>query len=124
MKKLSHMIKKEDAFYLPLVLMISSIVLSALITSATIYYNELKMTEQLIQQTEAETIIQMAKQRFLTEKMYNDDEKGEIKYNFPSGEATINYEMIEQHKYSCTITVKTNKEVVLESFTYLMIQSK
>lgn len=112
---------KEEAFYLPFVTFISLIILSTVTTSIILYQNERQITEQLLHQIEAETILQMTIHKFSSEQMNNDERKGKIKYNFPSGESIVHYEKIEHQKYSCTIEVFTSKDVKIDTFIHVVV---
>jgi|SRR5690625_1659972 len=96
MKKQSHIITNNGGFYLPYVLTISVIVLSLVTTSIMMYQNEMKMTKNIIEQVEVETLIQMAREKFKHDKVYNEHSTGQINYVFPNGVVHIQYEFMNE----------------------------
>lgn len=122
MRKLLHITKQEEAFFLPIVLMISILVLSGIMTSIIIYKNELQITEQLVNQIEAETLLQMALEEFSNDEKNRNEKMGQIIYNFPNGDAIVDYELVEEHKYLCIISVITTKNVKLNITANIFVQ--
>ena|SRR5690625_61740 len=91
MKKDLLSIKNEKGFYLPFVLVVSIISLSATITSIFIYQNEIEATNLLLQQLEVETMRQVTMERFHMDQMYLEVDTGEFQYELPYSIATGNY---------------------------------
>ncbi len=111
------LIMSESGFYLPLTMMVSMIVLSAVITSVLIYKNEMEVSHTLKEQIEVETLIQMARAKFKEEEVYKNKNSGQITYEFPNGTAVIQYDKIDTHQYSLQFDVTTKEQF------YFTIQS-
>lgn len=87
----------ERAFYLPYVLIVSVITLAIITTTVIIYENEMKITNNLLEQLEIETLFQMARDKFIEDRMYNEETNGQINYTFPNGTVHINYSFVEEN---------------------------
>lgn len=116
MKKRLTYFKSDKGFYLPYVLFVSVIALSFITTSIIVYNNELHVSNQLMEQIEAETLIQMGRAKLIDEATYVGESLGEVEYVFPSGEIKIKYEVIETDVYRLYYYVLTNRQ-----FNFLII---
>lgn len=119
MKKRLTYFKSDKGFYLPYVLFVSVIALSFITTSIIVYNNELTISEQLMEQIEAETLIQMGKAKLIDEASYVEQSLGEVEYVFPSGEIKIRYEIIEVGVYRLHYYVLTNGQFDFQIIGYL-----
>src|SRR5690625_4922488 len=91
MKKTLTFIKREHGFYLPFVLVVSIVTLSATATSTLIYQNELEATHLLLQQLEVETMRQVTIEQFHKDQMFLERDTGEFQYELPYSSATGTY---------------------------------
>ncbi|MEI3611719.1 hypothetical protein [Pseudogracilibacillus sp. SO30301A] len=118
------LIMSESGFYLPLSMVVSMIVLSAVITSVLIYKNETKVSYMLKEQIEVETLIQMARAKFKEEEVYKNRNSGQITYEFPSGTTIIQYEKIDTHQFTLQFDVTTNEHSYFTIHNKLNLQSE
>lgn|SRR5690625_5171868 len=88
MKKYSSFINNERGFYLPVVLIVSVVMISATTTTIFIYKNEIKATELLLEQLEIETSLQIAMEKFNYDKEYETSDSGKFNYTLPHGIVT------------------------------------
>lgn len=123
MKKLLQSNRTERGFYFPLTLMVTLIILSVSATTILLYQNEQAMTERTIQQIKAETILQKAKHKFMQDGMYNERDNGEVNYEFPDGFIFMQFTKVSKDKIYCKVRIETNEQFILDTFTYLMIES-
>lgn len=119
MKRQLFLIDNEQGFYLPIVLIVTTITLSFISILIYTYQNELHMTEAMINQIEAETLIQMAVEDF-TEMVVIEEtmEAGTISFDYPNGIVEINYEQLEAVNWqlNCTIDFATKRPPFKASF--------
>ena len=119
MKRQLFLIDNEQGFYLPIVLIVTTITLSFISILIYTYQNELHMTEAMINQIEAETLIQMAVEDF-TEMVVIEEtmEAGTISFDYPNGIVEINYEQLEAVNWqlNCTIDLATKRPPFKASF--------
>jgi len=92
MKRILTFIKGENGFYLPFVLVVSIVTLSATTTSIFIYQNEMEATNLLLQQLEVETTRQVVIEKFKEEEMYLKEDSGEFEYELPYSNTKGNYQ--------------------------------
>lgn len=85
MKKQYHFIKSEQAFFLPLVLVSSLIIILIITTFITMYHSEIMMTENLIHNLKVDTVIQMSLEQFKMDFYDLNESKGNLYYTFPNG---------------------------------------
>lgn len=121
MKKRLSYLKVDSGFYLPYVLFVSVAALSFITASIMIYTNEGKISSQLMEQIEAETLIQMGRAKLITEGTYVGESSGEVMYVFPNGEIRIKYTLIEGELYQLHYYVLTNKNFDFQIIGYLTI---
>src|SRR5690625_1162075 len=98
MKRILTFIKGENGFYLPFVLVVSIVTLSATTTSIFIYQNEMEATNLLLQQLEVETTRQVVIEKFKEEEMYLKEDSGEFEYELPYSNTTGNYQRSEERR--------------------------
>src|SRR5699024_9100833 len=94
MKKQFYIMKNNRGFFFPYVVVIATILLVSVSTSLYLYKNEQRITENLVKQVKTETVFQMARARFLEEKVYESHSTGELLYVFPDGEVEVVFEYV------------------------------
>lgn len=119
MKKRLSYLKIDKGFYLPYVLFVSVAALSFITASIMIYTNEGKISSQLMEQIEAETLIQMGRAKLIAEGSYVGESSGEVMYVFPNGEIRIKYSLVEGEVYQLHYDVLTNKKFDFKIIGYL-----
>lgn len=121
MKKRLTYFKSDQGFYLSYVLFVSVIALSFITTSIIKYNNELNISSQLMEQIEAETLIQIWRAKLIDEAIYVGESLGEVEYVFPSGQIKIKYEVIETDVYRLHYYVLTKKQFDIQIIGYLNV---
>lgn len=122
MKKQFHILTNESAFYLPFVLIIAVITLSIITTSIMIYRQELSMTNNIIEQVEIETLIQIARAKFIIEQMYNESLNGQVMYELPHGNVNLLYHYTSDEIVELHFQVETEKQSVFEIIHEVSVQ--
>lgn len=119
MKKQWLYLTNNNGFYLPMVLVVTVFVMMFLGTFIYLYQNELFLSEQTIQQIEADTFIQMSRSEFVQEVKDGLSPFGEVEYTYPNGEVNIQYEQQEKSNWlvDCTIDMKGYKENIQILYT-------
>lgn len=119
MKKQWLYLTNNDGFYLPMVLVVTAFVMIFLGTFIYLYQNELLLSEQTIQQIEAETYIQMSRTEFIQEVKDGLAPFGEVEYTYPNGEVNIQYTQQEHSNWliDCIIDMKGYKESIQIQYT-------
>lgn len=102
-------IKREQGYFLPFVLFCTIILLSSILTTIAIYKNDLLISDQLFEQLKSETIVQMSVKQFLSDEVIHNKKTGQATYQFPNGEAVINYENMGNNHYLLAITINTDR---------------
>ncbi len=97
MKSHLNLLKNEQGFYLPFVLIVSLITLSALMTSTYIYQNESRATNLLLEHLELETMRRVTIDQFKSGKPYQENTKGEYEFELPNAHSYGNYEVIDEN---------------------------
>lgn len=120
MKKPLFLIDNEHGFYLPIVLIVTTITLSFISILIYTYQNELHMTKAMINQIESETLMQMAVDDF-TEMIVTEEtnEDGTVSFEYPNGLVKINYQQDETLNWqlNCTIHFANKSSPFKTSFT-------
>lgn len=124
MRKLLAITSNENGFYLPFVLFITTLMLAAATTSAMIYRNEVEITNHLLENIKAETLIQMSRVKFSEEKLHENNKDGKITYTFPSGLSEIRYESLEKGIILLEMKIITDKQIEFNYSNKLVFQSK
>lgn len=119
MKKRLTYFKSDQGFYLPYVLFVSVIALSFITTSIIKYNNELNISHQLMEQIEAETLIQMGRDKLIDEVAYYGQSVGEVHYVFPNGEIKVIYEATETDIYKLHYYAITSKGFDFQIIGYI-----
>lgn len=119
MKKRLTYFKSDKVFYLPYVLFVSVIALSFITTFIIVYNNELNISNQLMEQAEAEILIQIWRAKLIDETAYVGESLGEVKYVFSSGEIKIKYEVAETGIYMLHYYEVTSKGFDFQIIGYL-----
>jgi len=119
MKKQWLYLTNNDGFYFPMVLVVTAFVMIFLGTFIYLYQNELLLSEQTIQQIEAETFIQMSRTEFIQEVKDGLAPFGEVEYTYPNGEVNIQYTQQEHSNWliDCIIDMKGYKESIQIQYT-------
>jgi|SRR5690625_4853480 len=104
----------ESGFYLPYVLMVSLITLTVISSSILSYQNEMEATYYLLEQIEAETLIQMGSAQFKKEELYKNNDHGKITYELPNGIVYIEYTRQSKQMCSLDFLVETNNDFSFE----------
>lgn len=119
MKKQWLYLTNNDGFYFPMVLVVTAFVMIFLGTFIYLYQNELLLSEQTIQQIEAETFIQMSRTEFIQEIKDGLAPFGEVEYTYPNGEVNIQYTQQEHSNWliDCIIDMKGYKESIQIQYT-------
>jgi len=107
MKRILTFIKGENGFYLPFVLVVSIVTLSATTTSIFIYQNEMEATNLLLQQLEVETTRQVVIEKFKEEEMYLKEDSGKFEYELPYSNTTGNYQT-KNEEVEIDLKIKTD----------------
>lgn len=100
----------DKGYIFPFVLFVALVMFSAVTASILIYRNEIMISNQILEQMTAETIVQMSVHRFKEEKPFIILPTGTISYQFPSGSVEVFYEPIEPNYYNLILTIETNKK--------------
>lgn len=115
MKKLSHFTENEQGFILPLVLIVSLIIIMLMTTVIKIYQNELKITQNLIEQIEIDTIIQMSFEQVKNDLMNTEQTEGEFVFTLPQqSQAKIQYHFLESDIVNLHYKIKLANEELYE----------
>jgi len=99
--------KNERGFYLPLVLVVSIITLSALITTAQLYKNELTASNLLLQQLDLSMMRDITIERFKSEINYNEFDSGEFEFKLEKNHSYGEYEVLND-EVRITFYIETN----------------
>lgn len=104
----------ERAMFLPFVLFVSLIIFSVITTMITIYQNEKVISQQLWEQTKAETMVEMSVQKFKADHVYDKDD-GTVQYHFPTGDVFITFTKKAEDTYDLTFDIVTdfNQEFIM-----------
>ncbi|HLR41847.1 MAG TPA: hypothetical protein VK067_01250 [Pseudogracilibacillus sp.] len=94
MKKQFYIMKNDRGFFFPYVVVIATILLISVSTTIYLYKNEQRVTENLVKQVKTETVFQMARAKFMEEKVYENHSTGELLYVFPDGEVEVVFEYV------------------------------
>lgn len=120
MKKQLFHINHERGFYLPIVLVVTTLTLSFITILIYSYQNQLKMTESMMFQVEAETFIQMIRVDFSEMVLVDEpNDTGTVSYEYPNGLVTINYEQESENNWrlNCTIHFANRSSPFESNFT-------
>ncbi|HLR72081.1 MAG TPA: hypothetical protein VK085_11720 [Pseudogracilibacillus sp.] len=110
----------EKGMYLPFVLFIALILFSAVTSLTLIYKNETEISNQLWEQMKAETLVQMSKQQFVTDKIYEAGHSGTALFTFPSGEVVLTYSEKKENVYFLKVQIETDTggEFLIDSLVF------
>lgn len=95
MKNYFYFMNNERGFYLPIVLIVSVVTLSALITTIQIYKNEVVATNLLLQQLDLSMMKDITIQRFKSEVNFNEIDIGEFEFKLDNNHSYGEYEVID-----------------------------
>lgn len=94
MKKQFYIMKNNSGFFFPYVVVIATILLVSFSTAMYFYSNEQKVTENVVKQVKIESVFQMARAKFMEEKVYETHSTGELLYVFPDGDVKVVFEYV------------------------------
>lgn len=115
MRKKLCIISNESGFFLPYVLFITALVFVIITASIRTYQHEIEITQHHIEQLKAETIVQMGLAKFLENNLPTDQNTVHVHYNFPDGDVTLIYTLIDDFEYRihCTVLTKNGLEYTI-----------
>lgn len=118
MKKQFVQTKNEAGFYLPLVLVVTTLVLSFITTIVILYQNDVRMTKTIVNQIEMDTLIQMSKEEFTRDIVHLSDSNEKLVYHYPNGDVEIQYEREANETWlvNCTIFLENEKQPMTASY--------
>ncbi|MEC5422261.1 hypothetical protein QGM71_02005 [Virgibacillus sp. C22-A2] len=119
MKKPLFFISNEKGFVLPYILFIITLVFIFLTSNISTYKNEIKMTENHLEQVIIETLYQMGHTKLKEEFVTNNYHATQISYSFPDGLVNINLTPLTQTKYRLEFNITTTKRSVYNLFSFL-----
>ncbi|MEJ8776519.1 hypothetical protein [Pseudogracilibacillus sp. ICA-222130] len=91
MKKQSHLNDNERGFFLPYVMVLSTIILIFVTNAIYIYENELEISSNVIDQITYETQYKMAINKLLRERPFEHTKEGMEAYYLPNGKTDVFY---------------------------------
>ena len=100
----------QSGFYLPYVLFITAIILFTVTTNVKLYQQNIKVTEQHLEQLRIETLTQMAHKKFMNEYPVVEENKFSVYYVFPYGNVDLLYQRLDDTTYNLRIDVFTPKQ--------------
>lgn len=109
MKGRSLLWMNEKGYMFPFVLFASLLLFSTVGTTVLIYRNDLAVSDRLIEQMKAETLVQMSIRTFYREKPFLAKQHGTEVYQFPSGMVEIHYTPTEEGQFRLVLTVETDE---------------
>ncbi|WP_284140395.1 MULTISPECIES: competence type IV pilus minor pilin ComGG [unclassified Virgibacillus] len=109
MRKSLYLMNNSYGFFLPYTMAILAISFLVLMTSVSIYRNELFISHRLIEQIKIETLMQMGQEKFKVDAASSEKDNGKVFYSFPHGDVHIDYELVELNQFNLTIKINTNK---------------
>lgn len=110
MKKQLSFISKENGFFLPYVLFITSLIFILTTSNIAIYQNDLQITKNQIEQIRIETLFQMARSTFKANISDYDEQNNIANYSFPDGKVEILIDSIEGEQYHLQFTMLTKEQ--------------
>lgn len=91
MKKQYHLNNDERGFFLPYVMILSTIILIFVANTIYIYENELEISSNLMDQITYETQYEMAIAKLLRERPFEQTKEGMETYYLPNGKTDVFY---------------------------------
>jgi len=118
MKKQLLQTKNEAGFYLPLVLVVTTLVLSFITTIVILYQNDVRMTKTIVNQIEMDTLIQMSKEEFMRDIVHLSDSNEKLVYHYPNGDVEIHYKKEANKTWliNCTIFLENVNQPMTASY--------
>src|SRR5690625_1007384 len=108
MKRILTFIKGENGFYLPFVLVVSIVTLSATTTCIFTYQNEMEANIWVLQQLEVESTRQVVIEKFKEEEMYMKEDSGKFEYKLRYSKTTGNYQT-KNEEVESDLKIKTDR---------------
>lgn len=107
MKKRLFIISKESGFILPVVLFVTAIVMLLVTTHIYTYQNNIRITDNQLEQVKIETLFQMGLTQVKEDITSIETFPATVQYTFPDGETNIYIVHQGNNRYQLTFTIAT-----------------
>jgi hypothetical protein len=108
MKRLLRFITRETGMILPSVLFLTAFVLLNFGSNLTAYQHDLKITNSLIEQVNAQTLYQMGYTSYKNDYLSNTIVEENTEYQFPNGKVVVHPTLMEDFLH-LTINIQTHQ---------------
>lgn len=118
-KVLSNWKNNEKGFFFPYIIVICAIIFIIFTSYIASYQNELKITENNLEQMELETLLRMGYQSFWFKEDYLKESESKFFYHFPNGEVTITKTITNPNEINLLI-----EAITLQKSAYYIVRKE